>query len=44
LWRRQFADIELQAFPNVQRWYDTVAARPGVERAVARVAALVPAA
>ena len=44
LWRRQFADIELQAFPNVRRWYDAVAARPAVEKAVARVTALVPAA
>jgi GST-like protein len=44
LWRRQFADIELQAFPNVLRWYNTMAARPAVEKAVARVTALVPAA
>lgn len=42
LWRRDFAGISLEATPHVARWYDAVATRPAVERAVARVNALVP--
>ncbi|SOC83039.1 glutathione S-transferase [Ensifer adhaerens] len=44
LWRRQFPGVTLDERPNLFRWYETVAARPAVERAVARVEALVPAA
>jgi glutathione S-transferase len=42
IWRRAFADIELKDYPNVQTWYDRVASRPSVERAVQRVTALIP--
>lgn len=44
LWRREFAGVTLDAFPNVARWYAQVAARPAVQRGIARVTALVPAA
>lgn len=44
LWRRQFAGLSLDGRPNLSRWYDDVAARPAVQRAIARVEALVPAA
>ena len=44
LWRRQFPGVTLDDRPNLSRWYDTVAARPAVQRAIARVEALVPAA
>jgi glutathione S-transferase len=42
IWRRAFADIELAGYPNVQAWYDRVASRPAVGRAIQRVTALVP--
>lgn len=42
LWRREFADIDLSNRPNVARWYEEVAARPAVQRALARVNELVP--
>jgi len=41
-WRRAFAGIELEDFPNLQRWYAAVDARPAVQRAIARVNALIP--
>ncbi|ODN71036.1 Disulfide-bond oxidoreductase YfcG [Methylobrevis pamukkalensis] len=41
LWRRQFPGLTLDGRPNLARWYDEVAARPAVQRAVARVEALV---
>ncbi len=44
LWRRAFAGLSLDEAPHVARWFDAVAARPAVQRAVARVEALVPAA
>jgi GSH-dependent disulfide-bond oxidoreductase len=44
LWRRQFPGLTLNERPNLTRWYDDVAARPAVQRAIARVEALVPAA
>jgi GST-like protein len=44
LWRRQFPGLTLDERPNLTRWYDDVAARPAVQRAIARIEALVPAA
>jgi len=44
LWRRQFPGLTLEGRPNLSRWYDEVAARPAVQRAIALVEALVPAA
>lgn len=44
LWRRQFPEVTLDERPNLSRWYDEVAERPAVRRAIARVEALVPAA
>ena len=42
LWRREFAGIDLEAAPNVARWYATVESRPAVQRAIQLVTALVP--
>lgn len=44
LWRRQFPGLTLAKRPNLSRWYDDVAARPAIQRAIARVEALVSAA
>ncbi len=44
LWRRQFQGLTLEGRPNLSRWYDAVAERPAVQRAIARLEALVPAA
>ncbi len=43
LWRREFAGVSLDEAPHVARWYEAVASRPAVDRAIARVNALVPA-
>ncbi len=43
LWRRQFPGVTLDERPDLSRWYETVAARPAVQRAIARVEALVEA-
>ncbi|MBJ9673464.1 glutathione S-transferase family protein [Burkholderia gladioli] len=40
IWRRTFPDLTLDTAPNVQRWYDAVASRPAVERAIGRIEAL----
>lgn len=42
IWRRAFADIDLADSPHVARWFDTMARRPAVQRAIARVEALLP--
>lgn len=42
LWRREFAGLSLDDTPYVARWYEAVAARPAVERAIARVNSLLP--
>lgn len=39
-WRRAFAGIALEDFPHLQRWYDAIEVRPAVQRAIARVNAL----
>lgn len=44
LWRRQFPGLTLDDRTHLSRWYETVAARPAVQRAIARVEALVEAA
>jgi GST-like protein len=41
LWRREFAGVGFDDSPHVARWYEEVAARPAVQRAIARVEALV---
>lgn len=43
MWRRAFPGIDLNATPHVKRWYEHVAKRPAVIRAIAAVEALVPA-
>lgn len=43
-WRRAFAGVELEAYPNLSRWYAAVEQRPAVQRAIARVNALAAAA
>ncbi len=35
---RWFHEIDLSAFPRVERWYETIAARPAVQRGVALLA------
>ena len=42
LWRREFAGIDFEATPHIARWYEEVAARPAVQRAIERVTSLVP--
>ena len=42
IWRRAFADVDLEDYPNVLAWYDRVASRPAVVRAIQRVTALIP--
>ena len=42
LWRREFAGVCFETTPHVGRWYDALAARPAVRRAIERVNALVP--
>lgn len=44
LWRREFAGVGFEQAPHVARWYAEVEARPAVQRSIARVSALVPAA
>ena len=39
-WRRAFAGIELDAYPNLSRWYAIVEQRPAVQRAIARINAI----
>lgn len=42
LWRRGFAGVSLEDAPHVARWFDAVASRSAVQRAIAKVDALVP--
>ncbi|WP_158801651.1 MULTISPECIES: glutathione S-transferase family protein [unclassified Acidisoma] len=42
LWRREFAGIDFDNSPNIARWYEMIAARPGVQAGIAKVTALVP--
>ncbi len=42
MWRRDFADVDLALYPNVQRWHDLIDARPAVRKAIEKVTALVP--
>ena len=40
LWRRAFAEVSLDAAPNVARWYADLEARPAFPRGIERTAAL----
>ena len=42
LWRRAFPGIDLDETRHVKRWYDAMAERPAVIRAIAVVEGLVP--
>lgn len=42
LWRRGFAEVDIAGLPNLSRWVAQIEARPAVQRAIARVEALVP--
>lgn len=39
IWRRAFAEVDLDETPQVARWYAKVEARPAVQRAIARLTA-----
>ncbi len=41
LWRREFAGVSFDNSPHVARWYEEIAARFAVQRAIARVNALI---
>ncbi|WP_410012191.1 glutathione S-transferase family protein [Sodalis sp. C49] len=41
-WRREFAGVTLDGYPNIARWYDQMSQRPAVRRAITRLNALVP--
>jgi len=32
VWRREWQEVDLNDFPNVKRWFDTVGARPAVDK------------
>lgn len=42
IWRRAFAGVDLEANPHVARWFDALSQRPAVQRAIARLEALIP--
>lgn len=42
LWRREFAGVTFDETPHVAAWFEKVAARPAVQRALARVNDLIP--
>lgn len=44
IWRRAFAGIDFSTSPNVERWFEAVLQRPAVQRAIAKLEALAPAA
>lgn len=44
LWRRAFAEVDISGLPHLTRWVSAIETRPAVQRAIARVEALVPAA
>ena len=44
LWRRAFAEVDISSLPHLSRWLAATEARPAVQRAIARVEALIPAA
>lgn len=44
MWRIAFPGLTLDGRPNLSRWFETLAARPAVQQAIARVEAIVPAA
>ena len=35
VWRHEMHQVKLEQFPNVKRWYDTISARPAVQRGMA---------
>jgi GST-like protein len=35
VWRHEMHQVKLEDFPNVKRWYDTISARPAVQRGMA---------
>ena len=42
IWRREFAGVDFTEAPYVARWYENLAARPAVQRAIARIETLTP--
>ncbi len=44
IWRSAFAGVDLESSPHVARWFNAMSQRPAVQRAIARLESLVPAA
>lgn len=42
LWRRNFAGINLESHKNITRWYEHIAERPAVKKAIEKISALNP--
>ena len=40
IWRREYAGIDFQGIPNVERWFEALEARPAFQRAISRTQAL----
>ncbi|MFT4272592.1 MAG: glutathione S-transferase family protein [Pantoea sp.] len=41
LWRREFAGVSLDGLPHLARWFDTLSARPAVQRATEKLNAVI---
>lgn len=41
LWRREFAGVSLDGLPHLARWFDTLSARPAIQRATEKLNALI---
>ncbi len=42
VWRRAFANVELDDYPNVKAWHGRIENRLATKRAIERITALVP--
>jgi GSH-dependent disulfide-bond oxidoreductase len=42
IWRREFAGVDFEGTPHVERWFKAADARPATQRAIKAVNELVP--